>query len=187
MPRSATSSRVSSHADRRTRYLPFMRRIALAACLVLGAFAAAAGASPSFLPGPVTLDGIGGVTPGMTAEEVATAWHIPLRLTSTACTIVHVNPGAAHGSAIFVGGKLNAVFFVHGVRTSSGIGIGSTVIGLQKMYGRRLQSANGSHFYFLLRHDQPRWQIRFDTNGNDRVTQIGFGDSLSVHVVAGCA
>jgi len=31
----------------------------------------------------------------MTAEEVATAWRIPVRLTSTACTIVRVNPGAA--------------------------------------------------------------------------------------------
>ena len=164
-----------------------MRRIALAAFLVLGVFAASAGASPSFLPGPVTLDGIGGVTPGMTAEEVATAWRIPIRLTSTACTIVRVNPGAARGSAIFVDGKLNAVFFVHGVRTSSGIGIGSTLTGLQKMYGRRLQSASGSHFYFLRAHDHPSWQIRFDTNGNDRVTQIGFGDSVSVHVVAGCA
>ena len=59
--------------------------------------------------------------------------------------------------------------------------------GLQKIYGRRLQSANGSHFYFLRAQDHPSWQIRFDTNGNDRVMQIGFGDSVSVHVVGGCA
>jgi hypothetical protein len=86
----------------------------------------------------------------MTAEDVATAWQIPVRLMSAACTIMRVNPGAARGSAIFVNGS-------------------------------------GSRFYFLRAHDHPSRQIRFDTNGNDRVTQIGFGDSVSVHVVAGCA
>jgi hypothetical protein len=135
----------------------------------------------------VTLDGIGGVIPGMTAEQIATAWGIPVSVTSTTlCTIVAIHPGQARGHALFHNGKLGAVFFDQGVHTLSGIGIGSTVTGLQHTFGRNLQSADGSHFFFLTRHQSPHWQIRFDTNNANRVVQIGFGEIGSVHVVAGC-
>jgi hypothetical protein len=177
-------------ADAGGTFAKSMRRVAFVA--LLAALAVVVSASATAAPGgnrlgEVTLDGVGGVTPGMTAEEVATTWGIPVRVLSTLCAVVKVNPGGARGSAIFVDGKLKAVFFQKGVRTTSGIGIGSTITGLQRIYGRRLQSATGSHFFFLTRHDQPRWQIRFDTNRANRVIQIGFGDSVSVHVVAGCA
>jgi hypothetical protein len=123
----------------------------------------------------------------MTAEQVASAWGIPVRLPSTICTIVTVHPGQAHGRLLFHQGKLGAMFFDHGVHTLSGVGIGSTVTGLERRFGRNLQSEEGSHFFFLTRHDRPHWQIRFDTNRANRVVQIGFGEIGSVHVVAGCA
>ena len=72
------------------------------------------------------------------------------------------------------------------MHTLSGIGIGSTLTGLQRVFGRNLQSVDGSHFFFLTRHASPHWQIRFDTNSANRVVQIGFGEIGSVHVVAGC-
>ena len=122
----------------------------------------------------------------MTPEQVATAWNIPVRLTSTLCTIVNIHAGKASGRALFHQGKLGAVFFDHGVQTLSGIGIGSTLTGLQHTFGRNLQSADDSHFFFLTRHDNPHWQIRFDTDSANRVVQIGFGEIGSVHVVAGC-
>jgi len=163
-----------------------MRRLALAALLVAGVAAAGASAASGPRPGLISLDGVGGVVPGMTAEQVATAWGIPVSVTSTLCTIVAIHPGQARGHALFHDGKLGAVFFEYGALTLSGIGIGSTVTVLQRTFGRNLQSADGSHFFFLTRHDSPHWQIRFDTNSANRVVQIGFGEIGSVHVVAGC-
>jgi hypothetical protein len=163
-----------------------MRRLALAALLVAAVIAASASAASTPAPGIVTLDGIGGVIPGMTAEQVATTWGIPVSVTSTLCTIVSIHPGNARGHALFHDGKLGAVFFDYGVHTLSGIGIGTTVTGLERIFGRNLQSADGSHFFFLTRHSSPHWQIRFDANSANRVVQIGFGEIGSVHVVAGC-
>jgi len=122
----------------------------------------------------------------MTAEQISAAWGIPVSVTSTLCTIVAIHPGEARGRALFHNGKLGAVFFDYGVHTLSGIGIGTTSTGLQRTFGANLKSADGSHFYFLTRHDSPHWQIRFDTNTANRVVQIGFGEIGSVHVVAGC-
>src|SRR5947209_2398573 len=152
-----------------------MRRLGLLAVLA-AALAAASASAAGPGPGIVSLDGIGGVVPGMTAEQVATAWTIPVRITSTVCAIVGVHPGKANGYALFHQGKLGAVFFDRGVHTVSGIGIGSTLTGLQRVFGRNLQSADGSHFFFLTRHDSPHWQIRFDTNSSNRVVRIGFGE-----------
>ena len=163
-----------------------MRRLAFAALVAAAVVAASASAASGPGPGIVTLDGIGGVVPGMTAEQVATAWGIPVSVTSTLCAIVSIHPGKARGHALFHDGKLGAVFFEYGVHTLSGITIGSTVTGLERTFGRNLQSADGSHFFFLTRHDSPHWQIRFDTNTANRVVQIGFGEIGSVHVVAGC-
>jgi hypothetical protein len=148
-------------------------------------------ASPSFaattpLPGPVTLDGVGHVVPGMTVHELAAAWGLPTRAVPSLCTYVPFGVGRARGRALFVDGKLGALFFDRGVRTAQGIGIGSSLAALQRSYGRKLQSENGSHFYFLTRRRQPHWQIRFDTNKANRVVRIGFGESASVHVVEGC-
>jgi hypothetical protein len=122
----------------------------------------------------------------MTVHELAAAWSLPTRAVPSLCTYLPFTIGPSHGRALFVGGKLGAVFFDRGARTKQGIGIGSTLATLQSFYGRKLQSEHGSHFYFLTRRTEPRWQIRFDTNGANRVVQIGFGESASVHVVAGC-
>jgi hypothetical protein len=153
--------------------------------------AAGALASPSFavttpLPGPVTLDGVGRVVPGMTVQQLAAAWALRTRAVPSLCSYVPFSVGRSHGRALFVEGKLGAVFFDRGARTAQGIGIGSSLAALQRLYGRRLQSESGSHFYFLTRRIRPHWQIRFDTNDANRVVRIGFGESASVHVVEGC-
>jgi hypothetical protein len=137
-------------------------------------------------PGPVTLDGVGRVVPGITVAELATAWRLPARAVPSLCTYVPFRVGAARGRALFVEGKLGAVFFDRGARTAQGIGIGSSLGMLRRSYGRKLQSESGSHFYFLTGRAHPRWQIRFDTNTANRVVQIAFGETASVHVVAGC-
>ena len=80
-----------------------MQRLALAALLAAGVVAAAASAASG--PGIVTLDGIGGVVPGMTAEQVATAWGIPISVTSTLCTIVSIHPGRHAATRSFTTGS----------------------------------------------------------------------------------
>jgi hypothetical protein len=162
----------------------------LATLLAAGALASPSSAAPAPLPGPlpgpVTLDGVGRVVPGITVAELAAAWGLPARAVPSLCTYVPFKVGPARGRALFIHGQLGAVFFAGGVRTASGIGIGSSVGTLRRSYGRKLQSETGSHFYFLTRPAHPRWQIRFDTNTANRVVQISFGDTAAVHVVAGC-
>lgn len=164
-----------------------MRRMALAALAAAGAVGASAAAATTDLPAPVTLDGVGGVVPGMTVAQVAAAWGVPLRAVPSACTVVSIRRGPMHGRALFAYGRFGAVFFDRGAAAPGGIAIGSTLAGLRRAYGGRLQGERGSHFYFLTRGRGPHWQLRFDTDRANRVVQIGFGREGSVHVVAGCA
>jgi hypothetical protein len=122
----------------------------------------------------------------MTVHELAAAWRLSARTVPSLCTYIPFSVGKSHGRALFIEGKLGAVFFDRGARTAPGIGIGSSLGMLRRSYGRRLQSDSGSHFYFLTGRAHPRWQIRFDTNAANRVVQIAFGETASVHVVAGC-
>jgi hypothetical protein len=149
------------------------------------------------LPAPVTLDGVGGVTPGMTPRQVAARWHVTLRLgppigaPGSTCRTAAVSAGGLHGYALFEHNRLGAVFFDRGARTPSGIGIGSSEAKLRRTYPGRLRReghayVHGGHYYFLTRRRSPRWRIRFDTNGRGRITQIGFG-ARAVSYVEGCA
>lgn len=161
-------------------------RPVLATLLAAGALAISAEAASDPLPGTVTLDGVGRVVPGMTVAQLAAAWRLHTRAVPAVCTYLPFRVGRASGRALFAHGKLGALFFRSGVHTSRGVGIGSTLATLRRSYGRRLQSDAGSHFYFLTRPASPSWQIRFDTNEQERVVQIAFGDVASVHVVDGC-
>ena len=166
----------------------------LAALVVAGL---AAGTALAALPAPVTLDGVGGVTPGMTPRQVSARWGVPLRLQGGAggpgstCRTARFRVGALRGYALFEGGRFGAVFFDRGARTPSGITIGSTERALRRTYGSRLQVrphqyVRGGHYFFLRRRQMPRWRIRFDTNGVGRVTQIAFG-ARAAACVEGCA
>jgi hypothetical protein len=149
------------------------------------------------LPAPMTLDGVGGVKPGMTPRQVAAQWHLPLRLSppigapGSTCRTALVRAGRLHGYALFEAGRLGAVFFDRGAWTPSGITIGSTETALRRAYPDRLTRqthayVHGGHYYFLRRRRTPHWRIRFDTNGRGRVTQIAFG-ARAVSYVEGCA
>jgi hypothetical protein len=90
-------------------------------------------------PTLVTLDGVGGVLPGMTAAQVSRIWRTPVRLgpdaASAGCRTAKISTGRVRGYALFENGKLGAVWFDRGVRTPSGITIGSTVPQLVRAYG----------------------------------------------------
>src|SRR5438034_11333435 len=110
-----------------------MRRLVLvllsSACLPVAA--AAAG-----LPARVTLDGVGGVVPGMTPTQAATRWHVALRLSGPdpACQTAPNAIGSLHGYVLFEHGRLGPLFLDHGVRTGTGIGIAYTQLRLRSAY-----------------------------------------------------
>lgn len=146
-------------------------------------------------PTVLTLDGVGGVVPGMTAAQVSRAWGTPVRLGPEAevlgCGTAPIRTGRVRGYALFENGRLGAVWFDRGVRTPSGITIGSTVPQLVRAYGQELQAQIhkyqlGGQYFFLTRKQLPRWRIRFDSNAAARITQIGFG-ARAVGYVEGCS
>jgi hypothetical protein len=172
------------------------RRLAIVACSAMAAAALVASAAGATAARPtlVTLDGIGGVVPGMTAAQVAGTWGIPVRLGSDratpGCQTATIATAGVHGYALFEHGRLGAVWFDRGVHTPSGIYVGSTVQQLVDTYGYRLLAqpaayVPGGQWFFLTRQQSPHWQIRFDASASARITQIGFG-SEAVHAEEGC-
>ena len=131
----------------------------------------------------------------MTAAQVASIWRTPVRLgpdaASPGCRTAKISTGRVRGYALFENGRLGAVWFDRGVRTPSGITIGSTVLQLVRAYGYRLQAEPhkyqlGAQYFFLTRKQSPRWRMRFDASAAARVTQIGFG-ARAVGYVEGCS
>ena len=169
-----------------TRSIRILASLALLAACVPAAHAA--------LPAPVTLDGISGATPGMTAATVSSHWRVKLEpeaMAGSDCSAAAFLRKGVAGYAIFLNDRFGAVFFRKGVRTPAGISIGSTRKALKAAYGTRLRSrpnkyAPGARDYFLRRKETPRWQLRFDVAENGKVVQIAFGDK-SVELVEGCA
>jgi hypothetical protein len=154
----------------------------------------AAVVSTGGLPAPVTLDGVGGARPGMTAAAVARAWNTPLRLDAPirpGCRTAAISRGGMRGYALFERRRFGAVFFTGGARTPSGITIGSSLNALRRAYRGRLTSKphayeHGGRYYFLARRARPHWQIRFDVSVRRRVTRISFGNA-AVRYTEGCA
>jgi hypothetical protein len=146
------------------------------------------------LPAPVTLDGVGGARPGMTAAAVSRAWKTPLRLDAPirpGCRTAAVSRGGMRGYALFERSRFGAVFFTKGARTPSGITIGSSLNALRRAYSGRLTSKpyayeHGGRYYFLTRRSKPHWQIRFDVSVRRRVARISFGRA-AVRYTEGCA
>jgi hypothetical protein len=147
------------------------------------------------LPAPVTLDGVAGVVPGMTPEQVARRWATRVEPgaeeISPGCRTANVRKNAVRGYALFERGRFAAVWFERGVWTRAGIRIGSTRATLVRAYGSRLAWRRhayepGGWYAFLTRRMSPRWRIRFDVSRFGKVSRIGFG-ARAVAYVEGCA
>jgi opacity protein-like surface antigen len=171
-----------------------MKRLLLAAALACALLTAAAAARVASFPAPVTLDGVGGVRPGMSPAEVERRWGLRLRLDATrgtSCQTGVVARNGVRGYALFENSRFGAVFLQRGATTPSGVTIGTSERTLKRLFGPRLtvqphQYVRGGHYYFLTRRSAPHWRIRFDTDANGRITQIAFG-ARAVAYVEGCA
>ena len=132
------------------------------------------------LPAPVTLHGVGGVTPGMSPAQVSKAWGVPVVLAAAApgstCQTARISRGAVRGSAIFERKRFGAVFFQAGAATDAGIRTGSTVAALRKAYGARLKVFPDKYTpKAKTAYVGGAWKLRFDVSAKGRVTAIGFG------------
>jgi hypothetical protein len=147
------------------------------------AFAGSAGR-----PTIVTLDGVAGVVPGMSPAQVSPVWVIPVSpgpaVASPACQEAVIRDGAVHGYALFEQGHLGAAWFDRGVRTPSGITVGSTVTQLVRAYSDRMRAEPhayepGGQYFFLTRQQSPHWKIWIDTNAAAASPRSGSGTARS--------
>ena len=169
-----------------------MRLVLLLASTLAAAGVAAAGLSA---PARVTLDGVGGARPGMNVAAVSAAWGLPLRPNyevRPTCGTTSINRPGIVGQAIFMPrGQFGAVFFRNGAVTGRGIRIGSTLAQLRRAYpklsSRPDRYIHGGRNYFLRRSRAPHWELRVDVSPEKRVTQIAFGERVSVRLDEGCA
>jgi hypothetical protein len=147
-------------------------------------------------PRVLTLDGAAGVHPGMSARHVDAIWGTRLKVeasgASAGCSTALVRIGPISGSLLFQDGLLEAGWFTHGVRTPSGVRVGSTLSELRRAYGSRLTREPALYtrhawLYYLRRSQSPHWLLRFDVSAPGRITSIGFGDNNYVRAQEGCA
>jgi hypothetical protein len=162
------------------------------AVLLIASTLAAAGLTA---PARVTLDGVGGVRPGMNVAAVSAAWGVPLRPdyeVRPSCGTARLERPGIVGQVIFMPrGRFGAVFFRKGAVTGRGIRIGSTLAKLRRAYpklsSRPDRYIHGGRNYFLRRARAPNWELRIDVSAKKRVTQIAFGARASVRLDEGCA
>ncbi len=147
-----------------------LRVIGAAMVVVLIGCASTLAASP---PRVVTLDGISGARPGMSAAQVESLWGIQFHFEASkafpGCKQAVFRVGSITGSVLFQNGAWRAAWFNRGIRTPSGIGIGSTVAQLRRAYGSRLTREHALYahlvwLYYLRRSRSPHWRLRFDVS-----------------------
>ena len=171
-------------------------RMRVMAAAIAAAFIGCVSAEASNPPAVVTLDGVSGVRPGMSPIQVESLWGFRFKLEGgrafAGCETAVFHVGPITGSVLFQTRRLRAAWFSHGIRTPSGIRIGSTVATLRRAYGSRLTRehalyAQGAWLYYLRRSKSPHWRLRFDVSAAGRIQSIGFGDSNYVTAQEGCA
>jgi hypothetical protein len=166
----------------------------LAIAVALAAFVAA-GRGALEAPVRVTLTGVEGARPGMSAAAVSATWGMRLRPSYEVrpdCGQAPLDRRGLEGSAIFTPrGRFAAIFLRKGAVTGRGIRIGSTLAQLRRAYGsltsRPDRYVHGGRQYFLRRARAPHWELRFDVGPGKRVTQIAFGTRGAVRLDEGCA
>ncbi len=143
------------------------------------------------LPAPVTPTGVGGVTPGMTPAQVSRAWGTKVVLAAadpgSTCQVAKIVKGPVRGYAIFEGKRFGAVFFSAGMKTDTGIGIGSPFAAVRSAYGSKLV-VQGDRYTPKAKNAYVggKWKVRFDVSPKGKVTGIAFG-GRAVTYDEGCA
>jgi len=159
------------------------------------AVSACAHTAEAGFPARMALSGIGGVAPGMSVAQVQRAWGIPVVPTGTGhCRIARITTGGVRGHALFLDGRLGAVFFTAGVKSDRGIGIGSTLPDIRAAYGNSTldwpapNSATEIHIYTKARYLGDKRALRFDIDPGKSglVTQIGLGGSALSFTTGRC-
>lgn len=173
------------------------RRRTVKLMLVLACALATSAAADAALRAPVlmTLDGVSGARPGMSVAAVSERWGMRLRPSyevRPTCGQAFLDRPGIRGYALFMPrGRLGAVFLRKGAVTGRGIRVGSTLAQLRRAYpvlgSRPDRYIHGGRQYFLRRKRPPHWQLRFDVSPRKRVTQIVFGEHVSVRLDEGCA
>ena len=143
----------------------------------------------------VTLDGVGGAQPGLSAEVLSERWGMRLRPTYEVrpdCGQAFLSRSGLQGYALFTPrDRFGALFLRRGAATGKGIRIGSTLEQLRRAYPRLTSRPDryihGGRQYFLRRARAPHWELRFDVSARKRVTQIVFGTRRAVRLDEGCA
>jgi hypothetical protein len=170
---------------------PLVKLLPLAVALIV---AGAAGAAPH-APLRLTLDGVAGVRPGMSAAQVSDRWGMRLRPNYEVrpdCGQAFLRGSGLAGYALFMPrDRFGALFLTRGAVTGRAIRIGSTRAQLRAAYSRLTSRPDryihGGRQYFARRARPPHWELRFDVSPSNRVTQIAFGERRSVRLDEGCA
>src|SRR5438105_994890 len=177
------------HTGRRMPWV-FMCAAVLAASL-----AYSVEASVTKLPTLVTLSGISGARPGISAARLEALWGFRLKLEGSPafpeCKEAVFRVGGITGAVLFLNGRWRAAWFTRGIQTPAGIRIGSPLSMVRRAYGARLSReaalyVRGLWLYYVRRPRSADWRLRFDVSAGGRVQRIGFGAYPDVTAQEGC-
>jgi hypothetical protein len=166
----------------------------LALAALLGLVADASAAPLSLLP--LSLQSAKGVRPGMSAQQVSTAWKVPIEveyaLAFPGCGSAMIKSGGLLGAtAWFQKGHFASATFTRGVRTTAGISVGANLADLRDAYGPRLYphlhpySVPNTYDQYVRSTTKPYTYLYFSLVGG-RIKSIAFGNGF-VFAEEGCA